>query len=73
MKTRSIEMIICYPGSGGDSGYWSTSFIDIPANTLEDYIEEKAIAAMEDRLNKQKVDTAFVGVYWIPNDEEEDE
>lgn len=71
-ETRSIEMYVgIYEGN---LQTWFTDFIDIPTNTPEDKLDEVAEAAMTKRLEEQKppLSVAFVGVFCINDEEEED-
>ena len=58
-QTRSIEV---YIGYGSDSGTWLTEYVDIPLDTPDDKIESVAI----DVAKSQFRDTAFIGLYSIP-------
>lgn len=68
MKTRRIEM---YVGSSTDHT-WYTTFIEIPLYTPKDNIESLAIALATAELKILNVQFAFVGVYHIPEPEEEE-
>ena len=66
-KTRQIEVYVGESSDSGDSGAWSTMYVDIPANTLKSKIHKKAISVAYSQLRREeREDIAFVGVYNIP-------
>ena len=74
IKTRPIEMYVgIYQG---DYQTWDTAFVDIPADTPDDKVEEVAKETLLKELEKQKdLHVAFVGVYCTNDDwaQEEDD
>lgn len=60
MKVRNIEM---YIGEGSDFGTWGTEYVEIPADTPNDKIEEVA----KDAVDKSFDGYCFCGVYAIPD------
>lgn len=69
-KTRQIEMFVA-TSNGDAAGSWTTDYVDIPLETPEDEIAEVAEEAMREHLG-ERTDVAFVGVYHVPDPEEED-
>ena len=59
MATRAIEV---YLGVGTDFGTWGTEYVDIPADTPEDKIEQAA----RDAARAEGYEFVFCGVYCIP-------
>jgi len=69
-KTRQIEYYRLWPGGSGDSGTWDTDFVQIPADTPDDQIDQavvKAVAAIRWR-NEPPIIT---GIYSVPELQEE--
>lgn len=65
MKTRQIEVYV-----GWYDHTWSTDWVDIPADTAEEKVEETAIAALWAAFANDQPDEpiAFVGVYCTNDD-----
>lgn len=76
MKTREIEMYVGLDHQGlGQGGDWYTTYVEIPADTPADKIREVAEQALTEKLDAEGTSTlsvAFIGVYSIPDEEEED-
>lgn len=73
MKTRQIEMYVGRAtDAGGQGGEWWTTYVDIPADTPEDKIEDVARKVLWEHLEKESADASFLGVYHIPPLEEDD-
>jgi len=71
MKTRNIEMYVG-EAHGGDSGEWYTKYTEIPIDTPEDKIEEIAKEQTLIDLGITVTFIAFVGIYNIPEIEEDE-
>lgn len=72
-KKRMIEVYIGYTNGSGEPGQWQTDYVDIPADTPKRQIEKKAIEVTYSQLRRNKVENvAFVGLYNIPDPDEED-
>jgi len=67
MEKRLIEV---YIGTGSDNGTWDTDYVEIPADTPDEKIEQVAIDTSKALLQEQGTDYMFVGVYNIPPIEE---
>jgi hypothetical protein len=65
--TRQIEIFAGHV----EPKEWFTFFVKIPADTPEDRIESLAVEQAEQELTAQGTDVAFVGVYWIPEIDED--
>jgi hypothetical protein len=62
-KTRTVEYFRGWAGNGGDSGTWDTDYVDIPADTPDDKVQqaiEAACARIEWRDGEAPV---LVGLY----------
>ena len=69
-KTRSVEYYRCWAGDNGDSGTWDTAYIDVPADTPDDKLEQavrEAAAQVEWRDGEAPV---IVGLYCSNDDDE---
>lgn len=73
-NTRSVEYYRLWPGNNGDSGTWDTGYIDVPADTPEDKLEEavRAAAAAEVEWREGEI-PVMVGLYCAASGEIEDE
>jgi hypothetical protein len=72
-KTRSVEYYRCWAGNNGDSGTWDTAYIDVPADTPEDRLEEavrEAVAKIDWRDGEAPV---LVGLYCAGGEYDEEE
>lgn len=69
-KTRSVEYYRGWPGNQGDRGQWDTGFIDIPADTPDDLLDN-AIREAAVLLPWADEIPIFVGLYHKPEAEEE--
>ena len=69
-KMRKIEYYRCWASSEGDRGDWDTDYIEIPASTPEDKLEEAIREAALKIEWKDKVSPAFVGLYCSGGPEE---
>ena len=70
--TRQVEVYRLWSGSGGDSGYWDTDYLQIPAAIPDDKMD----AAVQDASAQIKWSDGppvLVGVYSIPDCESESE
>ncbi len=65
-KTRQIEMY-----AGDNSSYWWTDLIEIPADTPEEEVERVALEVYYQELSKKGAEIAIMGVYCVPEFEEE--
>jgi hypothetical protein len=72
-KTRSVEYYRCWAGNGGDSGTWDTDFIDIPADTPEDKVEEAVRKAADTIKWRNGEAPVIIGLYCDSDIDEEDE
>jgi hypothetical protein len=61
-ETRTIEY---YRLWGGDHGTWDTDFVEIPADTPEEHIEEAVQSAVSEIDWKDEV-PVITGIYNIP-------
>ena len=68
-KTRPVEY---YRLWGGDSGTWDTDFVEVPAETPDDQIEEAVQKAVA-KIKWREESPVIVGVYCAPDPEEEDD
>lgn len=64
--TRTVEVYIGFPNF-----VWATDYVRIPRDTPADRIEAAAVAAITAELDEQGTETAFVGVYNVPEIEED--
>lgn len=71
-ETRQIEYYRLWPGNSGDSGTWDTDFIDIPADTPNDKVDE-AIRKAAAKVKWRDSPPVIVGCYCDSDREEEDE
>ena len=73
VKMRSVEYFRCWNSSEGDRGEWDTDYIEIPADTPDDKVEQ----AIRDAVDKAYIPQdrpLFVGLYCDGGPEElEDE
>jgi hypothetical protein len=72
-KTRSVEYYRCWAGNNGDSGTWDTAYIDVPADTPEDRLEEavrEAVAKIDWHDGEAPV---LVGLYCAGGESDEEE
>jgi hypothetical protein len=67
-RQRQVEVVICEPNAGGDTGIWYTEYVDIPAATPDEEAEAAAIAAWhaEHDGKPDTADVAHIGLYWLP-------
>ncbi len=70
-NVRQIEYYRLWPGNGGDSGTWDTDFVEIPAGTPEDEVDEAAKRAIARIPWTDEVPIA-TGIYHVPALEEAD-
>ena len=70
-KMRKIEYYRCWNGNEGDRGEWDTDYIEIPASTPEDKLEEAIREAALKIEWKDGNAPAFVGLYCAQPPEEE--
>ena len=70
-KVLQIEYYRLWSGNSGDSGTWDTDFVEIPANTPEDKVDEAAKQAIARIPWTDEVPIA-TGIYHIPELEETD-
>lgn len=73
MKMKRVEYYRCWNGSEGDSGFWDTDHIIIPANTPDDTssLNEAIVkAAKKVKWRGVGVHPAFVGFYCHCQEEE---
>lgn len=69
-----IEMYVGVAGTGGDTGEWYTTHVDIPLSTPDNKVGQVATKRLEAALKAERADYVFVGVYSIPEpDDFEDE
>ena len=66
MKIRQIEYYRLWSGNSGSSGTWDTDYVDIPADTPEDKIDEVAKAAINLIGWTDEVPIA-TGIYHVPS------
>ena len=69
-QTLSVEYYRCWSGNQGDRGQWDTGFIDIPADTPDDLLDN-AIREAVGLLPWPDEIPVFVGLYHKPAVEEE--
>lgn len=65
-KTRSVEVLICHMDRT-----WTTDFVEVPIETPSAYIEDIARKTAEDNLNIAGRPVAYIGIYNIPEIEED--
>lgn len=70
--TREVEYYRCWPGNGFDTGTWDTDFLEIPANTPDDRLDE-AVREAASKLQWRSDPPVFVGFYADAQTNEEDE
>ena len=70
-NVRQIEYYRLWPGNGGDSGTWDTDFVEIPASTPEDEVDEAATRAIARVPWTDEVPIA-TGIYHVPALDETD-
>ena len=66
---RVVEMYVGWGFHGIDSGTWETEYVEIPRDTPECQVRERAIAQAKEDFS----DFVFVGIYSIPDLNESDE
>lgn len=71
MKMRQIEYYRLWAGSNGDSGTWDADYVEIPADTPEDKIEEAVKEAARRIEWRDEVPVDF-GVFAIPDLDDDD-
>ena len=69
--TRQIEVYRLWSSSGGDSGYWDTDFLQIPAATPDDKMDA-AVQKASAQIPWSDGPPVLVGVYSVPDYEEEE-
>lgn len=69
-----VEMYVGIDHAGlGQSGDWYTTYIEIPCDTPANEVAEVAEATLTRALDEEGVENvAFVGVYNVPGDDEDD-
>jgi hypothetical protein len=60
--TRTVEYYRCWAGNGGDSGTWDTDFIQIPADTSDDELDQ-AVREAAARIRWTYEGPVLVGFY----------
>ena len=70
--TRQIEVYRLWSDNAGDSGYWDTDFLQIPAATPDDKMDA-AVQKASAQIKWSDGPPILVGVYSIPDYEEEEE
>ena len=69
-KTRSVEVAVAY---GGDSGSWDTRYVDIPADTPEDKVEDAALTAVATEIWDAGEEYQHMWVYSLGGDGSDDD
>ena len=69
--TRQIEVYRLWSGNAGDSGYWDTDFLQIPAATPDDKMDA-AVQKASAQIQWSDGPPVLIGVYSIPDYEEEE-
>ena len=70
--TRQIEVYRLWSGNGGDSGYWDTDYLQIPA-AIPDEKMDAAVQKASAQIEWSDGPPVLVGVYSIPDCENESE
>ena len=65
--TRTIEYYRLWAGNGSDSGTWDIDFLEIPADTPDDRIEQ-SVQEEAEKIEWREEPPILVGLYWAGND-----
>jgi len=64
-KMRSVEIYRLWAGNSGDRGTWDTGFVEIPANTPDEELEEAVRQAVA-RIPWREEVPVITGIYSVP-------